>query len=1126
MLYATKLNKQPVARTFVGTNHLFIEASGESTKAKPAGSKPAGKMKPTTKSVNGGWQIISAYMSGEFRIKGLGSFVQDGGFRAADFHSITTDLKVYQRGEVATVFAFWPSAAGQKVLFGISHGPTKLREVEVEIDQFGMGSFTVADLQVGEYNVRTVETWDMYTTFTVAEYTQSPLVARLSEVEKVTDKVRAVLSLSTFGTHLPVGTTVLVELKPAYTWYFERDNLPLVKEYVVGENGQVSVEFKLPAHYYGGMSLTVTDKNRPSLTAEAAIPGLRSSYQAESFLFNNMGKGVSVSSVASPGSNAVRGLHLSDGPISNDPIVPVAVVTDEVQFKALAPCEALVIGVFNPMTGEVTEYSFENVAAGTVTKAIPFSGPWAQVAVAAWVKVSDTEVKPFEGVTNFVKPEKVALNIVAPNEVKPGGKLRIDLRADGTKQGTVAVTVKASVLLPNGEHLQTLVEELLAGIRRSGVQSGFVTLKAKDAKQPWWCRGGALLEGMPDEAMAMPAAMSVEGTRKGGLESASEDEEEAPTAREEQQITVLFSGLVSLEDGVAIVEIDAPNAIADVTVSAFLATDGDWAEAPEKRVLIVSDLFAKMSTPAPVAPEDIAILPVVVHSKTGKAHAIVYIGSSEVPFAIDGNLILPGEEFSTPAVLQIAVRAGETVWVELENSDGATDSVMANIPMLGKYYYDKVTPLAVLPGMSLTTGMFGVKYIELIPGLKRVFMKIAEAIASKKVLAYDCCGQTAAKFWPMLQSFSEGNKEMRWALMEGFEHMLQLLAHDGRFYFYKGSAVANVENYYAKSAVWDLLALQIWVDHPAIVGDPEVLRIVKKLVQMGKNAQKAYGLKSKKITSFQEAFVALTLSVNEAAKQASKTVEAVKKFLLSKLIKKDGIATLEKNAWGWYRQSDLAYAAVICLKLGMFAEGYQLANQVFGTFDRYGMPYGYLELTPVMAMLSELDKLNEESEVIVNGRTMTTREVFDLNEEIESLEVVSGAAFVRVTEVVLEDIFSYHAAVQVSGQVTNPTGEVARVGDKLELTIHVEGMQYGDVVAIMLPSALAFLKGGAQIRTQESDLRWWNTLKVDLVAVGDTRLGVEPDAEVGRQTIYVVVRNMDDQGRFAVVPMQVMILPL
>lgn len=1090
MLYAVELLKKP-AETYVGQYHIFIK-------------RPKGL------------DIVAGYEDKKFRVKGVGTF-QGGGVLTTNFKVAISDLKVYQRGEVATVFIFWPAEAGKSITATVNHGSSKLREVELELDAYGAGTFQQDDLQLGEYTVVTKD-WELRTTFTVAEYTQSPLIGNLSNVELVNNLVRGVLTLSTFGTKLAEGTTVVVELKPEWAYYFQQENLPLTKEFVVGEDGQVKIEFQLPKYFYGGLGLVVTDKQRASLTAEVAIPMAQSAYQIEPSPFNTMGEGaLLVSPMATPGSFTQRGLHFKQGPAGSDPIEPVSAIAKEIQFKVHLACETLVVGVFNPTTGEAKEHRFQDVAAGGVIT-LPYEGIWAQVAVAAWVKSERTgEVRPFEGVTNFMLPEKVALKIVAPQKVVPGGKLTFSVNATGTEEGGVIVIVKSTALQQNGRLEEKLAQQLLDGFRGTGANAEYVTRKPEDTQHfgYGWCG--------TDEAVMMmtatPRAAAMSAPAKGGLESTSaSDQLEESAAREEQQVTTLYAALHKMENGEVVVQLDTPLAMTDVTISAFLVTAGDWAAAESQQVLIMSDLFTKLSPPTHVAPGDRVIMTALVHSVTGEATATVCANGQLIPFAINGKLIQPGEAFATPAVLSFAVRGGELIEVMTENQSGF-DRVEAIIPVLGNYFYDHLKLAVLLEGGSLTVSLFGTKRIEVMPGMARIFAAIADAVSKKKVLPYDCCGQTAAKLAVMVQAIVDGNKDMRWALFDGIDHMNKMYVHSRGFRFYVGSNdMASSDNHYAISAALDLRSLQMWIKNPAIVSDPEVFRAVKSLVKMGEDACKAYGLtKGRKINTMQEAFVALALY--------GKNKEA-EKFVRSKLVLKEGAVILAKNEWGWLRQSDLAYAAVICLRLGMTREGYQLANALFGTFDRYCMPYGYIELLPVCLMLSELNKLDAETLVIVNDQEMTTQQLFSFTGEITSLRVVKGAAFVRTTAIVEEDIHSRDVNVHLTAQLVNPTGEVNRVGDKLKLHVSVDEKQWGDVVAVMLPNSLALLKGGAQVRTTERDLKWWYKMEFDLVAVTDTRRSVESGSEVGQQTIFVLVRNMDDRTRLGLLAVKFEILPL
>ena len=214
---------------------------------------------------------------------------------------------------------------------------------------------------------------------------------------------------------------------------------------------------------------------------------------------------------------------------------------------------------------------------------------------------------------------------------------------------------------------------------------------------------------------------------------------------------------------------------------------------------------------------------------------------------------------------------------------------------------------------------------------------------------------------------------------------------------------------------------------------------------------------------------------------------------------------------GVSRRAGLAYAAAALLAIGRVTDGVLLANEVMKAFDGEGRLYSTVDSVAAIGMMTELSRvglLGGRARVRVNGRTMSIAEAEALSDQVETVEVLEGAAVVEISRIV-EDAWPDGATgavldIRLEGAGGGSSPRLSG-GSKVELVARLPGgYEIGDLVHICLPPCLSWLKGGGRVQRFSVDFEGAAEVRVPLVVTGALR---------GLQHYAVCVRNMFDESR-------------
>jgi len=146
--------------------------------------------------------------------------------------------------------------------------------------------------------------------------------------------------------------------------------------------------------------------------------------------------------------------------------------------------------------------------------------------------------------------------------------------------------------------------------------------------------------------------------------------------------------------------------------------------------------------------------------------------------------------------------------------------------------------------------------------------------------------------------------------------------------------------------------------------------------------------------------------------------------------------------------------------------------------------------------------------VRVNGQEMTALDAAQLNDRVESIDVLEGVAAVEVTRLHEEDwgYVTYNFPAKVGFRDTHDK-QVQRfkAGDRTDLVISLpDGYQTGDLVHVALPPCMSWIQGGGKVKQFSRDFEGQDSLRIPLVVTSKIN---------GKQHFAVCVRNMFEEER-------------
>jgi hypothetical protein len=609
---------------------------------------------------------------------------------------------------------------------------------------------------------------------------------------------------------------------------------------------------------------------------------------------------------------------------------------------------------------------------------------------------------------------------------------------------------------------------------------------------------GAFEEFNGPETAAMESLVLDETAAKGALTEASGPEVGTPTeepARGEFP-QVLYYGIVPVA-GEHEMAIPAGDSLATYAVEAFTLIEGDWCEA-RKTLTVDKPVRVDLELPPAVHPEDEVF---------GRLRAATDSGKARVTLTRDGEAVsLPGIDdaaIDTPTQCEFLVKPGTYLARAEDVSTGEVDSLELFVGTPGRFKsYAKELGL-LQAGDKLTLDSAEALTLRVLPAVEEPFQDLLTATACYVHL---CCEQTAAKIlaaiWMYLTVKSEAERRRaEQIILIGIAREKKMILPGKGFAMYPGEK--NVVEHYSRLAVrylWSLEKLK------AIPGLSKSLReAVCEGVEMADTAAEAHGMirVPERIDSVEDAYVAAVSGANSTSAQE----------FLSNLLDTSGaeikIRASHSNVVA--ERSALAYAAAGLIALGQLAMGIRIANQVTRQFNEEGRLYSTVDSVAAIALMIQLRSsqlVTGGGRVRANGKEMSTGEATELADQVESIEVLEGAAAVEVTRIHEEDWDAYSSGFPLMiGFRDSRDKKVHRfhMGDRVELLINMpQGYKTGDLAHVCLPACMSWLQGGGKVKRFTMDFAGANELRVPVVVTSNIR---------GKQHFALCVRNMFEEER-------------
>ncbi len=343
-----------------------------------------------------------------------------------DLTAVVTERRVYHPNDEVHIFVLAPDHAGGEVELEVQLADQTILRETVTLNAAGLALFPYADLEEGEYTVRVRRSerqrW-AECHFSVAEFTLSPLIARLDSHDYGEGRLRFELRLLQLS--VPYTGDVELGLQCAAC----DDRVVLAQRRRVQE-GVVAAEFDL-SHHDGPFKIQVTTPQGE--TALVALPGSGVS-ERERIVINPLGRVAEASLLPGDNTQSVRGLHIGYGATKTSPLRLEHAVAREACFIAARDCMAVQIVAQNPLSGESAVYEWRTVKRGD-RLTVRVNAPFTLFTVAAAIPDG-----LYEGWATVIRPPDLDATLTAPDQAAPG------------EQITVTLTVTSSPQLPATVH--------------------------------------------------------------------------------------------------------------------------------------------------------------------------------------------------------------------------------------------------------------------------------------------------------------------------------------------------------------------------------------------------------------------------------------------------------------------------------------------------------------------------------------------------------------------------------------------------------------------------------------------------------------------------------------------------
>ncbi len=329
--------------------------------------------------------------------------------------TVVSDRKIYKPSTEAHLFIVAPDAAEKQAALEIKLAGQKVYEASVALNRDGLALHCYPDLKEGEYTAHvTLPGGQAECSFSVAEFTLSPLIATLEKHEYA--KKRLTFTLKLLLLSAPYSGEVELGLQCQVCG--ER---VVATQKVKAQEGVARGDFDLSGH--GGpfhVQITTPDGN----TALVSFPGT-GAVEREHIKINRLGQEYEAGLLPWEGAEPVRGFYIGPGAMNVTPLTLESVHAESGKLKAASDISSAQVVSFNPRALTVTLDEVKSLKRGdTIEFAV--DAPYTLFTVGAF-----TKDKPFEGWGIVVKPVAFEAALTAPPTAQPGQEIGIQISESG-----------------------------------------------------------------------------------------------------------------------------------------------------------------------------------------------------------------------------------------------------------------------------------------------------------------------------------------------------------------------------------------------------------------------------------------------------------------------------------------------------------------------------------------------------------------------------------------------------------------------------------------------------------------------------------------------------------------------
>ncbi len=1047
---------------------------------------------------------------------------------AVQLVSLTSDKALYRvnRDTVRLLIAA-PLQANATLTLQVRLSGNAYADYTLALDDYGLCLWSLQGLPEGEYSatLQGVEATDCR--FEVAEYRLSPLNAELVEQSLSGQALRYMLAISAFGQ--PYSGKIEVELQERGKRVGKRETLQCNRQ------GQGRGVVTLTGA--GPYTLNIFAGER---SASVALKGSERE-QRETLVISELGEIRQVSLLPLPQANQWRGMYITRGGSNNEPFVAQRVVGNEAEITPRVPVEMLKVVVVDAAHASSKELVFENLPAGEPLRlAVP--APYGVLLLGAFI-----DGQAWEGWCTILRPGELQLQCEAPGETRPGERITVKLKtARADRPVPVQLIVKDARLIAGSDPQVELAARIKKHLThwREQSKTGQVERKLSDFQQNF----GPRFPRMMMNAMAMPpvapqfmattsiapmdreivpasASLARPSGPTGEMATKLSKTSPAPTKIRLSFPEVIFNEIVMVQ-GEKEVEVKPGDSITRYTIEAFALEPEtlDWQRVVTE-VNAVQPVYGELAVSPFAFPGDPVTGSLYVGAASGGAMVEVRHDNEILDlFHEDGSAVTPGLPIPSGSVVRFPVRPGAITATVRDARKGGIDVSERYITEPGKLRHIARRLRLLTPGESASLSEVRALEIKPMPGLERPFQVFVTGAVK---YPFGCIEQTSSMLLAMFVGYItnlqqvEVARDYEAAILVWHKRLRSMALSNGGFCMYppeEGQA-GKVDTHYAPGGIKHLLNLpaaeRSGIKQQAVL---DILRDIHSLAKKGAAYYKIDILPGS-INDCHDAYQVVTRSDSQREREKAAT------YAREKLKEKDGqvyVAVGERaphyNLYGQAvaQRQETAYAAATLLAAGHPADlprAIAATNYLTGQLNEEGRLYSTVDTAACLSLLlalrgSGVVATADGGLVEINGQRMKLAEALVYSEKVESIRCIEGVVAAQVTSEVIEDWSSLKSVlpVEVRLERAGRPQQHFKVGDALELVIHVPRYEAGMVAHICLPDALARIAGGGQVKRFSLDFSEQRTLRVPLAAVGVTSLPGRKQA--GAQHWAVIVRNM------------------